>query len=177
MVKAIKEQFNNYNYTSARLVTRNKLQFTYGSVEFRAKLPSNVGTWPAVWMLGANIQQVPWPKCGEIDILEHRGKEVNKVVTALHYPERHGSNPNKSEKVVDGVTQDFHVYRLDWTKESINVFVDNNLIHTVPNSKSMPFNSDFYLLVNMAMGGGFGGPVDPAFQHAVFEIDYIRVYR
>lgn len=176
-VKAIKEQHMGYSYTSARLVTRGKFEFTYGSVEIRAKLPSHVGTWPAVWMLGADISKVPWPACGEIDIMEHRGKELNKIVTALHYPERHGGNPNKAEKVVDGVTEEFHLYRLDWTKERINVFVDNNLIHSVPNSKNMPYNKDFYLLVNIAMGGGFGGPIDPSFRDAMLEIDYIRVYR
>ena len=176
-VKAMKEQHMGYSYTSARLVTRGKFEFTYGSVEIKAKLPAHVGTWPAVWMLGADIAKVPWPACGEIDIMEHRGKELNKMIAALHYPERHGNNPNKAETYVDGVTTDFHLYRLDWTKESINIFIDNKLTHSVPNSKSIPYNKDFYLLVNLAIGGGFGGAVDPAFKDAVLEIDYIRVYR
>ena len=176
-VRAIREQHQGFNYTSSRLVTRGKFEFTYGTVEIRAKVPPEIGTWPAVWMLGKNIATKGWPACGEIDIIEHRGKEKNKIVTALHYPERHGQNPNKAETTVSSATTDFHVYRLDWLKETINLYIDDRLVQSVKNTSSMPYHADFYLLINMAMGGGFGGKVDPLFTESVFEIDYIRVYK
>lgn len=176
-VRAKKESHQGFQYTSARLVTRGKFEFTYGKVEIRAKLPSEVGTWPAVWMLGKNISTIGWPACGEIDVMEHRGMEKNKLITALHYPERHGEHPNKAETIVPTATVDFHIYKLDWTKEYINFYIDNKLVQSVKNTPSMPYHSDFYLLVNLAMGGGFGGKVDPLFNESVLEIDYIRVYK
>jgi beta-glucanase (GH16 family) len=176
-VKAKREPLGGYAYTSARMVTRGKFEFTYGSVEIRAKLPAEIGTWPAVWMLGKNISSIGWPACGEIDILEHRGKERDKIITALHYTARHGENPDKSETIIPNSTKEFHIYRLDWTKESINLYIDNKQVHAFKNEHSLPYNADFYLLVNMAMGGGFGGPVDPDFKESTFEIDYIRVYK
>lgn len=176
-VRARKESHQGFQYTSARLVTRGKFEFTYGTVEVRAKVPSEVGTWPAVWMLGKNISTKGWPACGEIDILEHRGKENNKLITALHYPERHGENPNKSETIVPTATTEFHIYKLDWTKEYINLYIDEKLVQSVKNTSTMPYHSDFYLLINLAMGGGFGGNVDTQFDQSVLEVDYIRIYK
>ncbi len=176
-VRAIKEMHNGYAYTSARMVTRGKFEFTYGTVEIRARVPSEKGTWPAVWMLGKNISTIGWPNCGEIDIIEHRGNDANRITSALHYKERHGNNPSKAETFLPNATKEFHLYRLDWTKEMINLYVDNKLVHSVENTNSMPYNNDFYLLVNLAMGGGFGGKVDPNFKESIFEIDYIRVYK
>jgi beta-glucanase (GH16 family) len=176
-IKAIKENFSGSAYTSARLLTRGKYEFKYGTVEIRAKVPAAVGTWPAVWMMGFDLPTVGWPACGETDILEHRGSELNTIVAALHYPGRSGGNPVKGQTVIQNAATEFHLYKFDWTSTSMQFFVDGKLFHTVANNASIPYNKNFFFLVNLAMGGEFGGPVDPAFTNATFEVDYIRVYK
>lgn len=176
-IKAIKETFSGSQYTSSRLVTRGKFDFKYGRVEARAKLPAGVGTWPAIWMLGTNITTVGWPACGEIDIMEHRGSDLNKIHSSLHYPGRSGGNPVTNTKVISNATSEFHLYRVDWSNTSIEFYIDNQLFFTVANNASLPFNHSFYLLLNIAMGGTFGGSVTPAFSNATMEVDYIRIYQ
>ena len=176
-IKAIKEDYSGSAYTSTRLLSKSKFEFKYGKIEVRAKVPAAVGTWPAVWMLGADFPGVVWPNCGEIDIIEHRGSELNKIVGALHYPGRFGSNANTNSKVIENAATAFHVYSVDWSTSSIKFYVDETLYHTVNNSSSIPYNKNFFFLINLAMGGGFGGPVDPQFTNEVFEVDYIRVFK
>ena len=176
-VKAIKENFSGSAYTSARLLSKGKYEFKYGTVEVRAKVPAAVGTWPAVWMLGADFSTVGWPACGETDILEHRGPELNTIVAALHYPGRSGGNPVKGQTVIQNASTEFHLYKFEWTSTSMQFYVDGKLFHSVVNNASIPYNKNFFFLVNLAMGGGFGGTVDPAFTNATFEVDYIRVYQ
>jgi beta-glucanase (GH16 family) len=173
-----KEKFEGSDYTSARLVSKGKRFFKYGRVETRAKFPAGVGTWPAIWMLGSNIDKPEgtWPACGEIDIAEHVGKDLNKIYGTLHYPERNGANADGNTTLIENATTAFHDYALDWTASSIKIYVDNKLYHTVPNSNAIPFNQDFFFILNIAIGGSFGGPIDPAFTSAAMEIDYIRVY-
>jgi beta-glucanase (GH16 family) len=168
-ITAIKENYSGSAYTSARILTKDKFVFTYGRVEMRAKLPAGVGTWPALWMLGSNAATAPWPSCGEIDIMEQRGSELNKIYGTLHYPGHSGANGN-------GNTE-FHIYKLDWTPTAINIYVDDKLFQSVANSSSIPFNHDFFLIFNLAMGGSFAGAVDPAFTNATMEVDYIRIYK
>lgn len=176
-IKASREAFSGSTWTSARIKSLGKFAFTYGTVEIRAKVPAGFGTWPAVWMLGADFPTAGWPNCGEIDILEHVGKEKDKVFASLHYPGRAGGNAVTSTKIISNATTEFHVFRLDWTSASIKFSVDGVVFHTVTNSISIPFNKDFFLLVNLAMGGNFGGPVDSGLSSATFEVDYIRVYK
>lgn len=176
-IKAIKEAFSGSQYTSARLLTRGKFEFKYGRVEVKAKLPTGVGTWPAIWMLGTNITTVGWPACGEIDIMEHRGSEPNKIHSSLHYPGRSGGNPVTNTRVISNATTEFHLYRADWTSSSIDFYIDDLLFFKVPNSASIPFNHNFYILINIAMGGTFGGAIASNFTNAEMEIDYIRVYQ
>jgi beta-glucanase (GH16 family) len=176
-ITAKKENYKGSSYTSARLLSKNKFAFTYGRVEVRAKLPAGVGTWPAIWMLGSNSDTVHWPQCGEIDIMEHRGKELNKIFGTLHYPGHSGGNGNGSTTFISNATTEFHIYGLDWSPESIRIYVDGRLYHTVANADSLPFNHDFFFILNVAMGGGFTGPVDPAFTQASMEVDYVRVYK
>jgi beta-glucanase (GH16 family) len=176
-VKAIKEDFKGSAYTSARLLSKGKFEFMYGKVEVRAKVPAAVGTWPAVWMMGGDIDKVGWPFCGEVDILEHRGSELNKVVGAMHYPGRAGGNCNTNSTLVNTASTEFHVYKAEWSNTSVQFFVDDKLFHSVPLTPEMPYHKNFFLLVNLAIGGGFGGPVDSTFTSAEFEIDYIRVYK
>ena len=176
-IKAIKEDYNGSGYTSTRMVSKGKFEFKYGKIEVRAKVPPEIGTWPAVWMLGADFPGVVWPNCGEIDIMEHRGSEPNRIVGALHYPGRFGGNANTNSIVINNAIAEFNVYRVDWSASSIKFFVNDTLYHSVANSSSIPYNKDFFFLINLAMGGGFGGTVDPQFTNAVFEVDYIRVYK
>jgi beta-glucanase (GH16 family) len=174
---AQKENYSGSSYTSARLLTKDKYSFTFGKVEVKAKLPAGLGTWPAVWMLGNNISSIGWPACGEIDIVEHRGSELNKIFGTLHYTGRSGGNADGNTKVISNATTEFHIYTLEWTPNSINISVDNQVYHSVFNSSALPFNRDFFLIMNLAMGGTFAGAIDPAFTSATLEIDYIRVYR
>ena len=176
-IKLIKENYSGSNYTSARLISKGKFAFTYGKVDISAKLPAGGGTWPALWMLGANITNAGWPDCGEIDIMEHKGNELNKIYGTLHYPGHFGGNGNGATTMISNATTAFHKYTLDWSAAAIKIYVDDVLYHTVANSNAIPFNQDFFLLMNVAMGGTFGGNVDPAFTNATMEVDYIRVYK
>jgi beta-glucanase (GH16 family) len=176
-IKAIKEAYQGSGYTSTRMITKDKFAFTYGKVEARAKLPAGAGTWPAIWMLGSNISTVPWPACGEIDIMEHVGVTENKIYGTLHYPGRSGGNADGGYTFISNATTAFHLYSVDWTPAAIKIYVDNQLYHTVTNSNSIPFNRDFFFILNVAMGGNFAGAVDPAFTNATMEVDYIRLYK
>lgn len=176
-IKLLKENYNGSNYTSARLVSKGKFAFKYGKVELSAKLPTGGGTWPALWMLGSNISSAGWPDCGEIDIMEHKGNELNKIYGTLHYPGHSGGNGNGASTIISGASTGFHKYTLDWSATAIKLYVDDVLFHTVANSNAVPFNQDFFLLLNVAMGGTFGGSVDPTVTNATMEVDYIRVYK
>jgi len=176
-INAIRENYNGSTFTSARLISRNKFAFTYGKVEIKAMLPAGVGTWPATWMLGANDATVQWPGCGEIDIMEHLGRTLNTIYGTLHYPGHAGSNADGSTTVIANATTAFHIYTLDWSPTVINISVDGVLYHTTANSNSIPFNHDFFFILNLAMGGNFGGPVDATVTNATMQVDYIRVYK
>ncbi|MEZ0006728.1 beta-glucanase (GH16 family) [Flavobacterium sp. 28YEA47A] len=172
------ENFSGSNYTSARLVTENKFEFKYGKVEVRAKLPSGGGTWPAIWALGENYATNPWPACGEIDIMEHKGNFPNTIHGTLHYPGRSGGNADTGTTTASNVSSEFHIYKVIWSPTSIKFYIDNQpAFHSFVNSASTPFNSDFFLILNVAMGGTFGGTVDPAFTQSAMEVDYVRVYQ
>jgi beta-glucanase (GH16 family) len=177
IITARKEDYKGSAYTSARLLTKGKFSFTYGKVEVRAKLPEGLGTWPAIWMLGSDISTLGWPGCGEIDIMEHLGRDMNKIYGTLHYPGHSGANGNGNTKMIKNATTEFHVYSLEWSASSIKIYLDGQLLHTVANSQGIPFNHSFFIILNVAMGGGFGGAVDPSFTHAEMEVDYVRVYR
>jgi beta-glucanase (GH16 family) len=174
---ARKQTIEKSLYTSARLVTKKMFDFKYGRIEVSVKLPKSAGTWPAVWMLGNNIDKVGWPACGEIDIMEHRGTQLDTVFGALHYPGRFGGNANVSTVHIPTATTAFHKYTLEWNENSIKFFVDNKLFHSVDTDISMPYNQPFYILLNLAMGGNFGGNVDPLFEMDAMEIEYIRVFQ
>lgn len=165
------------SYTSARLKSENKYEFSYGKVEFRAKLPAGAGTWPALWMLGQNYATNTWPACGEIDIMEHKGNQPNIILGSVHYTGRSGGNSVTSQTLSSNVSGDFRKYKVIWSPQSIRFYVENVLFHSVINTNSLPFNSDFFLIMNVAMGGTFGGTVDPAFTQSSMEVDYVRVYQ
>ena len=164
-------------YTSARLKSEDLFEFTYGRVEVRAKVASEGGTWSAIWMLGGNFAEVGWPNCGEMDIMEHTGNNLNTVLGTLHYPGNSGGNGNGSETFVDNASTEFHNYTIDWSPSAIRILVDETLYFTFANTGSTPFNDDFFMVLNLAMGGNLGGEVDPAFVEDSMEIDYVRVYQ
>ena len=174
---ATRENYMGSTFTSARLLSKGKYSFKYGRIEIRAKFPTGVGTWPAAWMLGDNIGTVNWPDCGETDIVEHLGRDLNKIYGTLHYPGHSGGSANGATIVIPDATTAFHTYSVDWTPAAVKIYVDAQLFHTVANSAALPFNQNFFILLNMAMGGNFGGPVDPAVNTATFEVDYVRVYQ
>ncbi len=176
-ITAIAESFNGSDYTSARIKTHQKFDFTYGRVEARAKLPTGGGTWPAIWMLGSDYQTNTWPACGEIDIMEHVGNNQDEIFSSLHYPGNSGGNAISQGITVPDVSDEFHVYALEWTDDEITFSVDGNEYHTVANTLLMPFDNDFFIILNVAMGGSFGGSIDPLFESSSMEIDYIRVYQ
>lgn len=175
VITAKKENFSGAKYTSARIKTQGIYDFTYGKIEFRAKMPIGVGTWPAIWSLGSN--SLPWPAKGEIDYLEHVGKDQNRVFGSLHYPGNSGGNANTGSKVISNASTEFHLYKVIWTSTKVQFFVDDAIYHTFTNSSSVPFNSNFFLIMNVAMGGNFGGTVDPNFIESSMQVDYIRVYQ
>ena len=176
-ITAKKEASGGSDYSSARLKSDGKYAFTYGKVEVRAKLPIGGGTWPAIWMLGQNYATNAWPACGEIDIMEHVGNNQNVILGTLHYPGHSGGNGNSGSKTIANVSTEFHVYKTIWSPSSVKIYVDDQLIHSVPNDASLPFNKSFFLILNVAMGGTFGGNIDPAFTQSSMEIDYVRVYQ
>ncbi|MBB1193407.1 glycoside hydrolase family 16 protein [Flavobacterium sp. SOK18b] len=180
VITAKKEADNKY--TSTRITTKGKKEFQYGRFEARAKLPVGQGIWPAFWMLGSNIDQVGWPMCGEIDILEYVGKEPNMVFTSLHTQDSHGNTINTKKTKIESIEEGFHLYAIEWTPDKIEFFVDAKLVYTfqpeLKNQAIWPYNQPFYFIINMAIGGNFGGPeVDDTIFPQKFYIDYIKVYQ
>lgn len=175
------------NYTSARL--NSKFAFTYGRVEVKAKLPTGVGTWPAIWMLGKNINEVdtywfnegfgttPWPECGEIDIMEHWGVNQNFVQSAMHTPSSYGGTVNHGGQIIPTASTDYHVYALDWYPDRM-VFSVDGVVHyvyqpSVQNAETWPFDEDQFILLNIAIEPS----IDPAFTESSMDIEYVRVYQ
>jgi Glycosyl hydrolases family 16 len=168
---------NGSSYTSARLKTQGLYDFKYGKVEVKAKLPEGAGTWPAIWMLGNDFNGNNWPDCGEIDIMEHRGNTPNVIHGTLHYPGHSGGDGVTATKTITGASSAFHVYKVIWNSATIKFYVDDVLFHTFANSNSVPFNKNFFLILNVAMGGTFGGAISPTFVQSAMEVDYVRVYQ
>lgn len=177
------------NYTSARL--NSKFAFTYGRVEVRAKLPSGDGTWPAIWTLGKNITEnggywysshgtTNWPACGEIDIMEHWGHNANYIQSALHNTFSSGNTINHGGTMANNVTNDFHLYAMEWTENEIKFSLDSVVFYEYnPQPKNIanwPFNDDQYLLINIAMGSTWF-TIDPFFSSSKMEVDFVRVYQ
>ena len=164
------------SYTSARIKTKNLFDFTYGRIEIRAKLPSTAGTWPAVWLLGSNINEVSWPQCGEIDIIEQFSNKQENISTAHWYSDgnaQYGLSVNNST-----LTSSFNTYRLDWTPTSLTTYLNDSQYWVMSTNNTMPFFDNFFLIANLALGGNKGaGNIDPNFTQDSLEIDYIRVYQ
>lgn len=173
-------------FTSASLTTKKSFELLFGRVEVRAKLPRGRGVWPAIWMLGTNIDQIGWPKCGEIDILEAVGFEPDKVFANVHwYSEADQKHLSSGGKLIgQAPSDDFHVYALEWKKDRMDFYYDETLYHSFPlkkadNQGGNAFLNPQYLLINLAIGGGWGGAkgVDETIFPQRYEIDYVRFYQ
>ena len=177
----IKAEKEGDHFTSTRIHTKGKKSFQYGRFEVRAKLAQGQGVWPAFWLLGNNIDQVGWPLCGEIDVLEYVGRAPGEIFTTLHTKAASGDFANTKTTALPNIEEGFHRYTADWNKDRIAFYVDDALVYTfAPKDKSeevWPFNQPFYLLLNLAIGGHFGGEVDENIFPQEFVIDYIRVYQ
>ncbi|WP_423128353.1 glycoside hydrolase family 16 protein [Gaoshiqia sp. Z1-71] len=179
------QPYDTKNYTSVRLVTRHKGDWKYGRVEVRAQLPQGRGLWPAIWMLPTENNYGGWPKSGEIDIMEHVGYNPDSVfftVHTEHFNHMIGTQKGKSAYLAE-MYDAFHVYAIDWDEHQIDFFVDGNFQHTFKNSGKgpgdWPFDQAFYLLLNVAVGGNWGGKhgVDDQVFPAAMLIDYVRVFQ
>lgn len=184
IIEAHREDFQGGQYTSASLITKDTATWTYGRFEARARLPRGRGMWPAIWLLGANIDAVGWPLCGEIDIMENVGFEGEIIHGGVHteaYNHMRGNARGGSLRV-PGIYDDFHVYAIEWTPEQIDFYVDETLFFSYENDGSgveaWPFDEPHYLILNLAIGGTWGGQrgVDDEAFPAQFVIDYVRVF-
>jgi beta-glucanase (GH16 family) len=183
IITADQESFNGSSYTSARLLTKGKFEQTYGRVEARMRLPWGQGLWPAFWMLGADIDSVPWPGCGEIDIMEVRGQAPTILVGSVHGPGYSGGEAVSKSYTLqnDRFDTGFHVFGIEWGPTYINYYVDNVLYNQITPADvpgEWVFNKPFYMLINLAVGGNFVGPPNSS---TVFPqtmlVDYVRVYK
>lgn len=185
IIEARKEEFKNSKYTSARLISKNKGDWKYGRVEVRAKLPAGRGMWPAIWMLPTHWKYGGWPQSGEIDIMENVGYWPDSALSSVHTGAyNHGINTQKTKGVNrNDLSTAFHVYGMEWTPDSISFYIDGLLYHVFKNegtgSPAWPFDQDFHLLLNIAVGGNWGGKygVDDKIFPQRMEVDYIRVYQ
>lgn len=178
---ARKESLGGANYTSTRMKTQGKYDFTYGRVDIKAKLPSGGGTWPALWMLGSNITSVSWPACGEIDIMEYVGNNPGKVQSALHTPSSFGNTVNYRKTDIENENDQYHIYSMIWSEDQISFLLDGERFYTynplIKDSNNWPFTRDQFLIMNIAMGGVLGGTIDASFTESEMVIDYVRIYQ
>ncbi|MGL4400193.1 MAG: family 16 glycosylhydrolase [Luteolibacter sp.] len=184
VIEARKENFEGRAYTSARLLTRDKVSWTYGRIEARIKVAKGQGIWPAFWMLGTNIGSVGWPLCGEIDIMENIGREPSTLYGTLHGPGYSGGGGISGNTVLAGAAlgDDFHVYAIEWEENRIRWFLDGQQFFSLtpanlPNGSAWVFNAPQFLILNVAVGGNWpGSPNDSTVFPQRMTVDYVRVY-
>ena len=184
VIEAHSAQIKNSNFTSARLVSKNRKDWKYGKIEVRAKLPQGKGTWPAVWMLPTDNIYGGWPKSGEIDIMEHVGYARDTVYGTIHTEAyNHSINTHKGGEVfVPDAESAFHLYTVNWTPQRIEWYLDNVQYFSVENENltaaEWPFDENFHLLLNLAVGGHWGGKhgIDRTVFPQKMLVDYVRVY-
>jgi beta-glucanase (GH16 family) len=182
IITALEQEKEGYNITSTRLVSRGKQHWLYGRFEVRARVPKGIGTWPAIWMLGIDEEKVGWPQMGEIDIMEHVGRDLDRVHFSLHtgkYNHRLNTQITHISKL-EGATEKFHTYTMDWDAEKISFEVDGVeqcRFYKKDYADSWPFDKAHYLILNLAMGGFFGGELDQTCLPASLEIESIRIYQ
>jgi beta-glucanase (GH16 family) len=183
IIEAHNEFFIRRHYTSGRIKTQGLFSFTYGRFEARMKLPYGQGIWPAFWMLGEDIDQVSWPKCGEIDIMEHIGSEPRKIHGTVHGPGYSGGGGVGHFKTFpeNSLYEEFHVFAVEWEPEVIRWYVDDELFFTLTPAQvpgDWVFDKPFFMLINLAVGGFWPGNPDDTTQFPQqLTVDYVRVYQ
>lgn len=186
VITARNQNFGQHEYTSSRLTTKGKQQFKFGRIDIRAALPEGKGIWPALWMLGSNIDAVGWPACGEIDIMELTGDVPNRVVSTVHYganlSQHQYNSVSKFTTGNDSYQDRFHVYSINWENNLLEFLVDNEVVHTVTpaslNGQPYPFNKHFFFIMNVAVGGNWPGSPDSSTKFPQYLIvDYVRVFQ
>tara|TARA_R110002012_G_scaffold19465_6_gene70292 strand:+ start:43716 stop:44546 length:831 start_codon:yes stop_codon:yes gene_type:complete len=182
LITAREESFEGSSYTSARLVTKDKFEQRYGRFEARIRLPYGQGIWPAFWMLGADIDENPWPGAGEIDIMEYRGQSPTVLIGSVHGPGYSGGDAISKEFTLsnDRFDTGFHIFGIEWGPEYVNFYVDDVLYNQItPEDVTGPwvFDKPFYILMNLAVGGNFvGSPNEETEFPQTMLVDYVRVY-
>lgn len=186
ILTALQQKLGGREYTSARLVTRGKASWTHGRIIVSAKIPKGVGIWPAIWMLGDNIDNkaIGWPLCGEIDMMEHTGTKPGNIQASIHTKSNNwilGTQKTDSIYIAD-YGDAFHDYQLDWDKNKMTISIDGKKLLTYHNDgkgkNSWPFDDPIYLLLNIAVGGNYSGfTIDKKALPAQMVIDYVRVYQ
>ncbi len=175
---------SDYKYTSARIITKNKGDWLYGRVEVKAKLPTGLGTWPAIWMLPTDWEYGGWPQSGEIDIMEHVGYDPNVIHGTVHteaFNHSIGTQVGKQITIPTAIS-DFHIYAVEWSDDKIDFYIDENKYFTFNNQnktyKEWPFDKRFHLIMNIAFGGNWGGlhGIDNSIFPVQMDIEYVRVY-
>lgn len=186
IIEAHHDSLSHMAYTSTRLVSKGKGDWRYGRIEVKAKLPKGRGTWPAIWMLPTDWKYGGWPASGEIDIMEHVGFDPGVVHGTIHTEAyNHIRQTQKEGKIAVANTDgEFHIYAVDWTKDKMDFYVDSKLYHTVARIPSddfrgWPFDQRFHLILNVAVGGNWGGKegIDESIWPQRMEVDYVRVYQ
>ena len=170
------------NYTSASLHTKGLASWKFGKIEVRAKLPKGQGVWPAIWTLGTNLPEVGWPRCGEIDIMEFVGKDPGKIHGNAHFHRDGKHASDHKERKTQNVWEDFHLYSIEWDAEFIHFAFDGKRYHSFRINKAKtangnPFHKPHYLILNLALGGTWGGKIDDTILPARYLIDYVRVFQ
>jgi beta-glucanase (GH16 family) len=185
VIEARQEPYGGSNYTSARMNSSGKQQFTFGRIDIRAKLPVSSGMWPALWMLGANFSTAGWPGCGETDIMELIGKNPSQVVGSMHWKQGDGTEGtfnNSYNLSSQDFSKQFHVFSLIWTQDTVQFLVDDHMYVNGSSqnvaSGTYPFNSPFFFIFNVAVGGDWPGSPDGTtiFPQRMF-VDYVRVFQ
>ena len=190
VIEGIKEKFSDKKgkkaeYTSGSINTLGKFSFKYGRVDIRAKLPSGRGVWPAIWMMGIDRSIYGWPRCGEIDIMEYvgNGKDAVKIHSTVHGPNynwKKKDEPRTGHILFDKPpVADFHIYSLEWSEKNIKFFFDGQHYLTFKNTqnKDWVYSKPYYILLNLALGGSWGGKIDDSIFPVQYYVDYVRVYK
>lgn len=190
IITALKEKDGEREYTSGRVTTYGKKSFKYGYIEVKAKIPKGAGSWPAIWLLACDIKTgTRWPLCGEIDIMEHVGRLHEDIYFSLH-SEKHNHTRYDTKQYstninIPGITEGFHTYAIEWTEEYVEYFVDDISYCKYCKTddaedrteKAWPYDKPYYLIINIAVGGGFGGKVDDSTLPYTMEVEYVHYYK
>lgn len=193
IIEARKEEYNNRQYTSGRINSRDKRYFKYGKIEARICMPSGGGTWPAFWTMGNDYKRVGWPKCGEIDIIEHVGNQPRMASFATHTPDKNGTKGNNwsSRAYMDGLEEQYHVYGIEWLEDDYNgmdriyftidgeqLAMTQESYEHVDENTYWPFNKEHFIILNLAIGGTMGGAIDDNIFNSpvLMKVDWVRVY-